>query len=82
MSTRDEDIDLVTISVAPADGNDGEPPALTEDRVLALRPVASHLIHRLPNQHDLMNIDDDEVFARPILVTMDQGEFFDTTDET
>ncbi len=82
MSTRDEDIDLVTISLAAADGINGEPRALTEDRVLALRPVASHLIHRLPNQHDLMNIDDDEIFARPILVTMDQSEFFDTADET
>ncbi|MDQ4099706.1 MAG: hypothetical protein M3121_04335 [Chloroflexota bacterium] len=74
MSTWDHDTDQVTISLAAADGIDGESGALTDDRVLALRSVASPVIHRLPNQHDLMNIDDDEVFTHPIMVTLGQDE--------
>ena len=78
MSTWDHDTDQVTISLAADDGIGGESGTLTDDRVLALRPVASPVIPRLPNQHDLMNIDDDEVFTHPIMVTLGQGEILDT----
>lgn len=81
MSTWDHDTDQVTTSLA-ANGIGGESGALTEERVLALRPVASPMIHRLPNQHDLMNIDDEEVFTHPVLVTLGQGEVLDTVHGT
>ena len=35
----------------------------TDDRVLALRPIDT-TTRRLPNQHDLLNVDDDELFNR------------------
>jgi hypothetical protein len=43
-----------------------EPAELTDDRVLALRPARwNATTPRLPNQHDMLNVDDDELFRRP-----------------
>jgi hypothetical protein len=52
----------------PGERREKAPPAAaavdpTDDRVLALRPIDT-TTRRLPNQHDLLNVDDDELFNR------------------
>ena len=71
MSTLNPDLSRVAPTSDEGDHEDRRnvvPPettaAPTDDRVLALRPVSAST-PRLPNQHDLLNIDDDELFRRP-----------------
>lgn len=52
----------------PGERREKAPPAAaavdpTDDRVLALRSIDT-TTRRLPNQHDLLNVDDDELFNR------------------
>ena len=52
----------------PGERREKAPPAAvavnpTDDRVLALRFIDTTM-RRLPNQHDLLNVDDDELFNR------------------
>ena len=54
----------------PGERREKAPPAAaavnpTDDRVLALRPIDT-TTRRLPNQHDLLDVDDDELYQRPM----------------
>ena len=70
--------DEVQVSVPPSQH---EPePDKAEDRVLVWHPVSARTLRRLPNQHNLTDLDDDEFLTRPVSPRSDESDWTDFDD--